>query len=481
MNTQFIKNVLKIAMSNMFIILSGVVSGFFLPKLLGVTDYGFYKVFNLYITYGVFFDLGISNGIYLLYGGYKRAELPKETFRFYFSLFLKIQVVFSAAVIIFAIFFMQNEYKFIFVMVAIYTLVNNIATYFEKVSVMIGEFNASVRRNMLKSILTIFVILILWVGIKLNIPIRHFVFYTILFVIIYAILAIQYCQYYKELIIGKKDSFQNQKSNLHKIIISGFVLLLADMVASLILTLDRQFVSMLFDINTYSIYSFAYSMLRIVILAISAIATVLYPTLKRMSVEQMKKSYNYSLAIVGMISLGCLIMYYPLCIIVQSFLTEYIGSLPIFRILFPSITINAIISMVMISHYKALGKEKQYFYISVIILIISAIFNVLAYLLTKSPLGFSVASMLVMVLWYIMSDKKLAMVYKINTKRNYIYLIINIGAFYAISYFFSNYYLGFGINIILFLIIAYFVYTKEVKDITRQFKTVVFDRIGRKL
>ena len=47
MDGKFIKNVLKIAISNIFIILSGVVSGFFLPKLLGVTDYGFYKIFNL--------------------------------------------------------------------------------------------------------------------------------------------------------------------------------------------------------------------------------------------------------------------------------------------------------------------------------------------------------------------------------------------------------------------------------------------------
>ncbi len=158
MDGKFIKNVLKIAISNIFIILSGVVSGFFLPKLLGLTDYGFYKIFNLYITYGVFFDLGISNGIYLLYGGYKRAELPKETFRFYFSFFLKIQIIFAIIVTMVAIIFMDNEYKFIFVMVAAYTLVNNIATYFEKISVMIGEFNASAQRNILKSVLTIFII-----------------------------------------------------------------------------------------------------------------------------------------------------------------------------------------------------------------------------------------------------------------------------------------------------------------------------------
>ena len=87
MDGKFIKNVLKIAISNIFIILSGVVSGFFLPKLLGVTDYGFYKIFNLYITYGVFFDLGISNGIYLLYGDINEQNYPKKHSDFILAFF----------------------------------------------------------------------------------------------------------------------------------------------------------------------------------------------------------------------------------------------------------------------------------------------------------------------------------------------------------------------------------------------------------
>ena len=278
---------------------------------------------------------------------------------------------------------------------------------------------------------------------------------------------------------SEKNFWGENEENLKKIVLSGFVLLLADMVANLILTLDRQFVSALFDINTYSIYSFAYSMLRIVILAISAIATVLYPTLKRMSVEQMKKSYNYSLAIVGMISFGSLMLYYPLCVIVKSFLIEYIDSLVIFRILFPSITINAIISMIMISHYKALGKEKEYFYISVVILIISAIFNMGAYFVSKSPLGFSVASMLVMVLWYIVSNRKLEKTYNINTKINYIYLIVNIVIFYSISTFINNYYIGFVVNSVVFCIITYIIYTKETKEIICQLSKSINNRIKK--
>ena len=158
---------------------------------------------------------------------------------------------------------------------------------------------------------------------------------------------------------------------------------------------------------------------------------------------------------------------------------EYIDSLVIFRILFPSITINAIISMIMISHYKALGKEKEYFYISVVILIISAIFNMGAYFVSKSPLGFSVASMLVMVLWYIVSNRKLEKTYNINTKINYIYLIVNIVIFYSISTFINNYYIGFVVNSVVFCIITYIIYTKETKEIICQLSKSINNRIKK--
>ena len=128
----------------------------------------------------------------------------------------------------------------------------------------------------------------------------------------------------------------------------------------------------------------------------------------------------------------------------------------------------------MISHYKALGKEKEYFYISVVILIISAIFNMGAYFVSKSPLGFSVASMLVMV-----SNRKLEKTYNINTKINYIYLIVNIVIFYSISTFINNYYIGFVVNSVVFCIITYIIYTKETKEIICQLSKSINNRIKK--
>ena len=87
------KNVIKVFASNFLLIASGIIMGFLLPKLLGVTDYGYYKIFNLYTTYVVFFDLGIANGVYLEFGGIERNNIEKERFRFYFKILVFLQTV----------------------------------------------------------------------------------------------------------------------------------------------------------------------------------------------------------------------------------------------------------------------------------------------------------------------------------------------------------------------------------------------------
>lgn len=407
MNNELKNNILKILCGNIMIIVSGIVVSFLLPKILGVTDYGYYKIFNLYTTYVVFFDLGITNGVYLVFGGNKLEELPTRRMRLYFRVLFVIQCVAFGIMQIITIVFLKNEYRFIFSMLGFYLLANNITNYFEKVSVMSGEFTALVKRDALKSIMSVVIVMILFLAIKINVPVKYFKLYIILFVVMYFLLALQYVGIYKNLVFGQTSKFINEKSDMIYIIKIGMTLLFADMIASLIFTLDRQFVSLLCDIDTYSNYSFAYSMLKIVTLAITAISSVIYPTLKRMGVNEMKKSYGFSISIVGMIAFVCLLGYYPLCLIVEHFLPNYMTSLPIFRMLFPSITINSIISMIVLNHYKALQKQNLYFVISVIVFGLAVVFNVIVSVLFENPIGFAVASVITMMVWYYISDSYL--------------------------------------------------------------------------
>lgn len=455
------KDVIEVFVSNFLLIVSGIITGFLLPNLLGVTDYGYYKIFNLYTTYVVFFDLGIANGVYLEFGGIGKESIPKERFRFYFRILVILQAMCLAAISVIALIVLKGSYQFIFIMLSLFSMANNITNYYERVSVALGEFNALSRRNILKSILSLAIIGFLWIGIRLKLSIHYYKIYTILFVAMYGFLAIQYVYIFKDISFGKSSSFKEEKLSLKRIISGGMLLLLAEMMASLILALDRQFVSVLYDIDTYSLYSFAYSMLKIIVLAVSAVSNIIYPTLKRMGQEEMQQSYKYSLCVVGMLSIACQLAYYPLCLIVEFFLPDYLGSLPIFRILFPGITINLIISLLMVNHYKALKKQGLCFGITVVVLVISFGLNYGAYFIFRRPIGFSAASVLTMLVWYVLSGYFIDRIYRINTKISLVYLLVNIAVYYLVSNWVENYYVGFISNLVLLLMISLVFYRKE--------------------
>ena len=456
------KNVIKVFASNFLLIASGIIMGFLLPKLLGVTDYGYYKIFNLYTTYVVFFDLGIANGVYLEFGGIERNNIEKERFRFYFKILVFLQTVCLLVISVTALIALKGSYQFIFIMLSLYLMANNITNYYEKVSIALGEFDALSKRNILKSLLSVVIIGLLWIGIEIKLPIQYYKLYTILFVAVYALLAIQYVYIFKDISFGKSTDFVKEKPFLIKIIKGGMLLLLADMVASLIMALDRQFVSILYDVDTYSVYSFAYSMLKTIVLAVSALSNVIYPALRRMGQEEMQQSYNYSLCAVGILSIACQLTYYPLCLIVEFFLPNYLGSLPIFRALFPGITINLIISLLMINHYKALKNQNLCFGITVMVLVLSFGLNCGAYFLFGSPIGFSAASVLTMFIWYLLSGYFIDRIYRTNTRIHHVFLLTNIVIYYLVSNLIKNYYAGFVLNLILLLVISMMFYKKEI-------------------
>lgn len=61
-------NIMRVLASNAISIVVGIAVGFLLPKLLTVTDYGYYKAFNLYGSYIGLFTLGVIDGIVLEFG-----------------------------------------------------------------------------------------------------------------------------------------------------------------------------------------------------------------------------------------------------------------------------------------------------------------------------------------------------------------------------------------------------------------------------
>ena len=458
-NTLF--NIFKVAFSNVFTILSGVLLGFLLPKIIGIDDYGYYKTFTLYATYVGLFHFGIEDGIYLYYSGKSYEELNIKKFRTYFKYLVVIEIIICSIITLISSFFLHNELKFIFICVAIFMVTSNIINYNKLLSQITCRFSELSIVNIIQAFLLSASVLIFWVLYKNCKYELNYKLFILIYISIHFVVMLIYVFRYRKISVGPGEKkLYNEFFVFFKM---GAPLLISNLCGMLILSLDRQFVNALFDNRTYAIYSFAYNMLMLITTVISSISTVIYPTIKKADNIKLDDLYPKVISYVLMFVFMCVIVYFPLVPFVSWFLPQYIDSLIIFRVILPGIAITGVISVVIHNYYKILNKNKIYFIVSLIILALSFVANLIAYLIYKNTIAISIASLFVTVIWFFVLDRCLGYKIKYNI-RNYIYMAALISAFYLITCI-DEMIFGFLLYVIIYMILSVLIYKKEIFEI----------------
>lgn len=424
---------IQVFFSNFIQLLAGVLGGFLLPKIMGITDFGLYKTFTLYATYVGLFQIGFLDGLNIKYGGYSYEMLDKREFSLYFKYFSIIQVFSSIIILAITFIFAPTEYRFVFVCIAIYLVFLNILAFFQMVSKITLRFKELATRNLLQSIMMVLVVVILYGYYKFADELISYKIYVIALLAINGILTIWYAFTFKDIVFQRGKSYEIPNGGIITLLKSGIPVMIAYLCSTLILTIDRQFVNVLFDVNTYAVYAFAYTMLALITTAMSAVSTVIYPNLKRIDPDKLTQKYTYLVTLFLVISFGCLIVYFPMCCFINWFLPQYLGSLQIFRIVLPSIVVSSAITIVMQNYYITLNKGIAFFRKTIIALLLAFITNTIAYLLFKSTSAISFASVIVMVIWYLINEQYFVKQYKVKWKKNFLYVLINICLFYLTS------------------------------------------------
>lgn len=460
-----IGDVFKVAASNILKLLGGILVGFLLPKIIGVTDYGYYKTFTLYASYVGLLHFGFADGLYLKYGGKDYDELDKSSFRFYASFLIGLELLISAIGAVISLLFLSGEMRFIFICLVFYLLTANITNFYQIISQITGRFNELSIRTVFQSVLTAAGVAALWVVHRFFDAAISYRIYTVICVVINIILTLWYIFTYRDITFGKQD--RSNKAELWHFIRLGFPLLVANLCSTLILTLDRQFVNLLFDTDTYAVYAFAYNMLGLITTALSAISTVIYPTLKRTDEKTLKNTYTKLIEVILILVFACLLVYFPLCPFVNWFLPKYADSLVIFRIILPGLAISSAITIVMHNYYKTMGKETNFFIKSIIVLVLSAIANYVAYAIFKTTQAISVASIIVMVIWYVMIESYFIRQHKIKWVKNFAYMLLMSAGFYLITCL-NIWWAEMLIYLVFLSVTTYAFYSKDVNGIIRK-------------
>ena len=246
-NRKSITNILCVMLGNISTIISGVVMGFLLPKVLSLSDYGFYKTFTLYITYTGLFSAGIIDGIILKYGSNDYEELDRPLFRSYFKFFTALIATAAAAIIIVGLLFAEGDVQFIFMMVGIDMIAGNMTNYFRQISQITQRFQEYSRRIFLQSFIRILIILSMLFLFYAGYEVGYRLFLTLI-VLSDVLLTLWYITTYHELVFGSYETLARTRPLIHSLIKTGFPLLFANLTVQIIMALDRQFVSWLWHL-----------------------------------------------------------------------------------------------------------------------------------------------------------------------------------------------------------------------------------------
>ena len=71
----------KVVLSNATVLASSIITALIIPKLMGASNYGYYKVYTLYMSYTALFHFGFVDGVLLKHAGQEYDTLDKKAFR----------------------------------------------------------------------------------------------------------------------------------------------------------------------------------------------------------------------------------------------------------------------------------------------------------------------------------------------------------------------------------------------------------------
>jgi O-antigen/teichoic acid export membrane protein len=452
------KKIFMIVISNVIRLATGIAVSLLIPKILSVNNYGYYKIFILYLTYCGLFHFGFIDGIYLKYGGESYDRLDKVMFRSYFKYLFILVSILSFLFIALAFSIKDNNSKIIVILLSINLISVHITGYFQMISQITSRFKELSNRIIIIAIGNL-VLTISGVLLKID----NYIIYILLIIILNYTISIWYIFTYKDIVFGEKIPIYRISKAIKIFMINGVPLLLANLATSFLLVVDKQIVQVFFTVEKFAIYAFSYSMLSIVTLMISSVGVVLYPILMKSNIENI--GYNHTRLnriVISIVFLG-LFIYFPLQYFIPFFLTKYLDSLLVFRITLPGIIFSSSIVTVKHNFFKITNKNDYFFFISLSIIFLSIGLNFIAYYIYGTIESIAISSIIGLSIWYILTEIYMIKIHHTSWIKNSFLILFGITFFYVLTSY-ENYLMTGIIYLIIIILTIYLLNREEIKN-----------------
>jgi O-antigen/teichoic acid export membrane protein len=447
----FIKNMSYTISSNLLSLLITTLIILFIPKIIGIEEYGYWQLYLVYSSYVGFFHFGWNDGIYLRFGGQKYYELDKKLF---FSQFVELflsQIIFAAIIFCYAFFFITNtDRKFVIQMVSFTLIIVNSRLLFFYILQATKRVKDFALISMFDRIIYAFLILILLIiGYR---DYKSLIIADLLGKFSSLVLSMILC---KDIVFRKLSDFYLTTNEIFRNIRVGMKLMVANMASALIIGIVRLGIERTWDIATFGKVSLTLSISNLMMIFINAIGIILFPILRRTDSEKLVNIYSTMRNFLMLILLGILILYYPIKTAIAQWLPQYSDSLLYMALIFPIFIYEGKMALLINTYLKTLRCEKAMLRINLFSMFISLIMTFAAVQIFENLIFAIVQIVILLSLRSTIAETYLTNKLKINLRKDVI-LEFSLTLIFILSGWFINTWftvLVYGLSYMVYLFI----------------------------
>lgn len=377
--------------SQLIVLISGFIKALVIPVLLGLSEYGYWQIYIFYTVYIGVFTFGYGDGLYLKYGGYKLFDLPLKRLRTANALYLVMLAVGALVLVAIAWANADQNRQIVLLAIAANVVVLGITS---NISLTLQATNHLEGYAFLNSADKVFFTLALIALVREDFQNFEYLILADLGakLVVMVILFHRYSQLFTGTLIRLADGAREFGDNVG----AGMQLLLANLSGMLVLGIGRIIVEYFGALSDYAYYSFAISLANVVLMCVTALSIVIYPTLRRQPKENFIGYFNITTRAYTAFSLVMLTGYFPAVAFIERIATEYQPAIEFLNVMFLITVLQGKMQLINNTYYKALRLERTMLWANGTSLLIATVLSVAGYMLTQSILSITYAALVTM-------------------------------------------------------------------------------------
>lgn len=346
-------NVARAVSANLFSLVMSTILVLVVPKLVGVTDYGYWQLYVFYLSWVGVLHLGWVDGIYLKIAGqhYASLDFPRLTSQFW-SCFSWMALL-GAGMLAFGLSgAVDANLSFLFVMLApgvILVCSNSFLNFVLQSTNRIAQYAriTMIERAVFASLVAVF----------MGVGIREFR-YLVLAEVVARLSTFAYLSSRCHEIVYRRPRISREDvAEIADNVRIGSKLLVANLASLGVIGVARMMIQRQWGVEVFGKLSLALGVANLVMVLVSALGVVAFPMLKRASTDSLPRAFVSIRSAFTYLVLTAMLIYFPLREVLVAWLPDYADGLRYLALLFPIGLYDGKMRLLVDSFWKAMRRE----------------------------------------------------------------------------------------------------------------------------